>query len=55
MKGFAVGRTIFGDVARAWFRDEMDDETAVARMAARFAGLCDIWDKARARAGEMVA
>ncbi len=55
VKGFAVGRTIFGDVARAWFRDEMDDETAVARMAARFAGLCDIWDKARARAGEMVA
>ncbi|QQA41297.1 bifunctional 5-dehydro-2-deoxygluconokinase/5-dehydro-2-deoxyphosphogluconate aldolase [Pelagovum pacificum] len=47
VKGFAVGRTIFGDAARAWMADEMTDEEAVAQMSARFARLCDIWDEAR--------
>lgn len=47
VKGFAVGRTIFGDAARAWFRGEMDDESAVAQMAERFARLCRKWDEAR--------
>jgi len=47
VKGFAVGRTIFGDAARAWMKDEMSDADAVDQMAARFAGLCDVWDAAR--------
>lgn len=47
VKGFAVGRTIFGDAARAWMKDEMSDVDAVDQMAARFAGLCDVWDAAR--------
>jgi 5-dehydro-2-deoxygluconokinase len=33
----------------------MDDATAVAEMARRFARLCAIWDRARAAAREMVA
>ena len=48
MKGFAVGRTIFGDVARAWMAGRMADEEAVARMAENFARLCEAWDAARA-------
>ena len=51
VKGFAVGRTIFGDVARAWMAGAMDDAAAVAEMAARFARLAGIWDAARAAAG----
>ena len=50
-RGFAVGRTIFGDVARAWFKGETGDDEAVAEMAGRYAELCEVWDAARARAG----
>lgn len=50
VKGFAVGRTIFGDVARAWFKGDVDDAAAVADMAARYSKLCQIWDTARADA-----
>ena len=39
VKGFAVGRTIFGDAARGWFGGKIDDETAVADMARRFGAL----------------
>jgi 5-dehydro-2-deoxygluconokinase len=47
VKGFAVGRTIFGDAARAWMKGEMSDAEAVAQMAERYARLCEIWDTAR--------
>jgi len=47
VKGFAVGRTIFGDVARAWMLGQMDDGTAVAGMEQNYRALCDIWDEAR--------
>ncbi|MCB1369440.1 MAG: 5-dehydro-2-deoxygluconokinase, partial [Rhodobacteraceae bacterium] len=50
VKGFAVGRTIFADAARAWMTGEIDDAAAVAGMAERFARLCAVWDAARARA-----
>ncbi|WP_425053292.1 bifunctional 5-dehydro-2-deoxygluconokinase/5-dehydro-2-deoxyphosphogluconate aldolase [Psychromarinibacter sp. S121] len=50
VKGFAVGRTIFGDAARAWMKGEMSDADAVAQMADRYAKLCGIWDAARAEA-----
>ncbi|MFK7997793.1 MAG: 5-dehydro-2-deoxygluconokinase [Granulosicoccus sp.] len=52
VKGFAVGRTIFGDVARAWMADAMDDTTAVQEMTNRYARLCQVWDEARERALE---
>ena len=48
VKGFAVGRTIFADVARAWMAGSMTDEMAVARMSENFAGLGEAWDAARA-------
>jgi len=51
VKGFAVGRTIFGDVARAWMAGAMEDTAAVAEMASRFRRLSGLWDTARAAAG----
>lgn len=51
VKGFAVGRTIFGDAARAWMGGEMTDTAAVAVMAGRYAALCALWDRARKGAG----
>ena len=50
VKGFAVGRTIFGDAARAWLKGEMTDADAVDEMSRRYARLCEIWDTARAEA-----
>jgi 5-dehydro-2-deoxygluconokinase len=50
VRGFAVGRTIFGDVARGWMAGDLSDDAAVAEMAARFARLSGIWDAARAAA-----
>jgi len=46
VKGFAVGRTIFGDAARAWLKGEIGDDAAVAEMSTRFAALCRAWDEA---------
>ncbi|KIQ03775.1 5-dehydro-2-deoxygluconokinase [Agrobacterium tumefaciens] len=48
VKGFAVGRTIFADAARAWLSGKMSDEEAVAQMTQRYSALCQIWDEARA-------
>jgi 5-dehydro-2-deoxygluconokinase len=50
VKGFAVGRTIFGSAARQWLAGEIDDETAVADMAARFAALAEAWEAGKAEA-----
>jgi len=47
VKGFAVGRTIFSDAARSWFKDEMTDQKAVAAMAENYRSLCEVWDRAR--------
>ncbi len=55
VKGFAVGRTIFGEAARAWMAGAITDAEAVADMADRYARLCAIWDKARAAAREMMS
>jgi 5-dehydro-2-deoxygluconokinase len=52
VKGFAVGRTIFGSVARDWLAGRLGDEEAVAEMSGRYARLCDVWDEARAGAVE---
>ncbi|MDR3474980.1 MAG: 5-dehydro-2-deoxygluconokinase [Devosia sp.] len=46
VKGFAVGRTIFGDAARAWLTGRIDDAAAIADMAQRFAALCAAWEEA---------
>ena len=49
VKGFAVGRTIFGDVGAGLDAgDSAPDADAVAKMAQRYARLCGLWDAARA-------
>ena len=55
VKGFAVGRTIFGDAARAWLAGNISDGEAVAEMAENYQRLCGIWDTARNKALEEVA
>lgn len=45
MRGFAVGRTIFADAAKAWFAGEMDDAAAIADMAQKFQELVDVWEE----------
>jgi 5-dehydro-2-deoxygluconokinase len=47
VKGFAVGRTIFGDAARGWLQGQMSDTEAVTQLADRYTRLCRIWDDAR--------
>jgi 5-dehydro-2-deoxygluconokinase len=47
VKGFAVGRTIFAEAARAWLARQIGDDQAVAMMAGNYARLCRIWDEAR--------
>ncbi len=51
VKGFAVGRTIHGDVGRDWMAGQIDDSTAVATLAANFRRMCKYWDDARAGVG----
>ena len=43
VKGFAVGRTLFAAAAERWLKGEIDDETAVADMANKFATLTELW------------
>lgn len=49
VKGFAVGRTLFMEAARAWLGGAMGDEAAIADMAGRFEALTALWHKTRGR------
>ena len=46
-RGFAVGRSLFYEPARAWLRNEIDDAALVERAAQQFAQLAGIWQQAR--------
>jgi 5-dehydro-2-deoxygluconokinase len=46
-RGFAVGRTIFGAVARDWLGGSIDDATAVARVSAAYGRMIDAWRRSR--------
>ena len=48
IKGFAVGRTIFHDVAKQWLVGEVSDEQAIETMAERLSALVEAWRAARA-------
>jgi 5-dehydro-2-deoxygluconokinase len=48
VKGFAVGRTIFADAARAWLAGQMNDDRTVDDIVGRFENLVRIWEAARA-------
>ena len=51
VKGFAVGRTIFYDVAREWLSNRIDDDAAVTILAVKFTVLVEAWRRLRG-AGE---
>jgi 5-dehydro-2-deoxygluconokinase len=51
VKGFAVGRTIFHEPARAWLAGEIDDAGAVRLLAEKLSYLVDAWRRARAGVG----
>lgn len=42
-KGFAVGRSIFGDPARAWLAGEATDEEAIGAVAGAYQRLIELW------------
>jgi 5-dehydro-2-deoxygluconokinase len=46
-RGFAVGRTIFGDPARAWLANAIDDAGLIAGVRNNFEALIDAWTAAR--------
>jgi 5-dehydro-2-deoxygluconokinase len=46
-RGFAVGRSIFGAAARAWFAGELDDAQAIAEIADCYQRLIGHWQAAR--------
>jgi 5-dehydro-2-deoxygluconokinase len=47
VKGFAIGRTVFGHAARAWFSGDMSDENAISDMAQRFGELASSWERVK--------
>jgi 5-dehydro-2-deoxygluconokinase len=42
-RGFAIGRTLFGASAQAWFAGQIDDYAVVADIATRYQRLIRIW------------
>lgn len=46
VKGFAVGRTLWSETAKAWLAGTINDSEAVNDMAARYRALCAVWEKA---------
>jgi 5-dehydro-2-deoxygluconokinase len=47
VKGFAVGRTIFHEVARDWLSNRIDDQSAVESLAHKFRVLVEAWRRLR--------
>ncbi|WP_411341584.1 5-dehydro-2-deoxygluconokinase [Sphingopyxis sp. J-6] len=47
VKGFAVGRTIFQDVAQQWLAGAIDDEAAIGALGENLRVLADGWREAR--------
>jgi 5-dehydro-2-deoxygluconokinase len=47
-KGFAVGRSIFGQVAKQWFNKELDDAGVVQQVAANYRKIIELWQQAGA-------
>ncbi len=55
VKGFAVGRTIFGEAADRYIMGDASDADIVRNMAEKYARLCKLWDDACADAGRDAA
>ena len=55
VKGFAVGRTIFHETAKAWFAGQIDDQAAIGELAAKLRYLVEAWREARGAAAGALA
>lgn len=49
-KGFAVGRSIFGEAARKWFNSDMDDDGVIELVADNYRSMIRFWREATADA-----
>lgn len=47
VKGFMVGRTIWGEACTAWLRGEIDDAALVQRCSERYGALIEAWRQSR--------
>ncbi|WP_380183153.1 5-dehydro-2-deoxygluconokinase [Kalamiella sp. sgz302252] len=47
VKGFAVGRTIFGQPSRQWLQGELNDEALIAEVKGNYLRLIDYWQEVR--------
>ncbi|MBK4713872.1 MULTISPECIES: bifunctional 5-dehydro-2-deoxygluconokinase/5-dehydro-2-deoxyphosphogluconate aldolase [Tenebrionibacter/Tenebrionicola group] len=47
IKGFAVGRTIFGQPSRRWMQGELDDEALINEVKMNYLTLINFWREAR--------
>lgn len=47
VKGFAVGRTIFGQPSRQWLQGELDDEALIAQVKSNYQQLIQYWRDVR--------
>jgi len=45
VRGFAVGRTIFGEAARQWFDGDINDAQLVSLVESNYAEMVDLWQK----------
>jgi len=45
LRGFAVGRAVWQDVAQRWLAHEITDADVVREVAARFSFLCEAWSR----------
>ena len=55
VKGFAIGRTIFHDVAAQWLTGTIDDDSAVREMAKKLSRLVSGWQEMRRAAPDGVS
>ncbi|RVU84700.1 5-dehydro-2-deoxygluconokinase [Leucothrix sargassi] len=46
VKGFAVGRTIFGEPSRRWFSNEIDDQQLIDQVSDNYKELVGYWQQA---------
>ncbi len=50
-RGFAIGRSIYGEPGRRWLAGEMDDEELVSSVAERYGRMNALWQNRNAREG----
>ena len=44
-RGFAIGRSIYGEVARRWLADEMGDEELISSVATNYERMISLWQR----------